>query len=215
MLLLLTAAGAGAFYYLIIYPAQSAVNEFAIDVADTFRDRFQFTPQITIDKRVVVESSTPILEIALLERKARHRFQAKDRSIWGTKILYLQGEYTAKAGYDLKDETYSIAIESGDSTIVRLRLPDPEILSFETDSIAVLRDEDGWWNEVTAEERQVAIGHMKREARLRVIEQGILKEVETAVEEELLNMITKSDIQNKVVLIWEDNGTIKNNTGIR
>ena len=57
-------ASAIAFYLVLV----RAPAEIAGNVAEEFREFFNFTPRVTIDQTVVIEQSTPIMEASTLSR---------------------------------------------------------------------------------------------------------------------------------------------------
>lgn len=100
-------ASAIAFYLVLV----RAPAEIAGNVAEEFREFFNFTPRVTIDQTVVIEQSAPIMEVSTLSRNLLVEDRWEDQWLGSTKTVEIRGSFTLKAGFDLR-EPFTINITS-------------------------------------------------------------------------------------------------------
>ena len=74
----------------------------------------------------------------------------------------LHGQYTVKAGFDLRDR-FSVQIDEH-TRHVRADFPAPRILSVEQKSYRVTQDSSGYWNLLTQHDQQMAVESMNEKA---------------------------------------------------
>jgi hypothetical protein len=74
----------------------------------------------------------------------------------------LRGTFAAKAGYDLNEKFY-FEINSNDLQ-VELGLPEPRVLGVEMIAYRA-EEEEGYWNKLSAEEREQAVNALLASAR--------------------------------------------------
>ena len=118
-------ASAIAFYLVLV----RAPAEIAGNVAEEFREFFNFTPRVTIDQTVVIEQSTPIMEVSTLSRNLFVEDRWEDQWIGSTQAVEIRGTFTVKAGFDLR-EPFTINITRY-GLAIQASLPEPRILSLE------------------------------------------------------------------------------------
>jgi hypothetical protein len=135
----------------------------AREVAGRFETTFNFRPEVRVDGVVVVEGYSPILQIVTAETKVLARHRWSHTYLYSTKTLEIEAPFTAKAGFDMENPI-RLRIE-GNSRVVGADLPPPSVLSFEMGELNILRDEDGLWNKLTAEDRESAIRELRAKAR--------------------------------------------------
>lgn len=189
--------GVGLFYFLILRPAGGAINKAGEKISQGIGVLFNTQPRITIDNTVVIEESISTLELAVLTQPIFQSYRYSDTQHFSTKILHLEGVYTAKAGFNLKKGPVALDFTSkrveGESVPhLKITLPEPEILSFETDDYKVLKDEDGWWNIVTEADRENAVREMKASAKQQALDEGILEKTKTSIESQLRTIVMQS-----------------------
>jgi hypothetical protein len=141
--------------------AEPAV-ELAKRIADGVSRRLQFRPEVRIDQVTVLERETPVLELATVRREFAHDYEWEHQWLGSTKRLHLRGTFAAKAGYDLNEKFY-FEIDSDDLQ-VELGLPEPRVLGVEMIAYRA-EEEEGYWNKLSAEEREQAVNALLASAR--------------------------------------------------
>jgi hypothetical protein len=141
--------------------AEPAV-ELAKRIADGVSRRLQFRPEVRIDQVTVLERETPVLELATVRREFAHDYEWEHQWLGSTKRLHLRGTFAAKAGYDLNEKFY-FEINSNDLQ-VELGLPEPRVLGVEMIAYRA-EEEEGYWNKLSAEEREQAVNALLASAR--------------------------------------------------
>ena len=141
--------------------AEPAV-ELAKRIADGVSRRLQFRPEVRIDQVTVLERETPVLELAAVRREFAHDYEWEHQWLGSTKRLHLRGTFAAKAGYDLNEKFY-FEIDSNDLQ-VELGLPEPRVLGVEMVAYRA-EEEEGYWNKLSAEEREQAVNALLASAR--------------------------------------------------
>jgi hypothetical protein len=141
--------------------AEPAV-ELAKRIADGVSRRLQFRPEVRIDQVTVLERETPVLELATVRREFAHDYEWEHQWLGSTKRLHLRGTFAAKAGYDLNEKFY-FEIDSNDLQ-VELGLPEPRVLGVEMIAYRA-EEEEGYWNKLSAEEREQAVNALLQSAR--------------------------------------------------
>ena len=167
-----------------------APAELARATADGIRSIFQVTPRVTVNQTVIIEQASPILEIATIARPMLIDHQWSHSWLGSTKTIHVRGTFTAKAGYNLK-EPFAITI-TRDPLRVTARLPEPRLLSVQMDSFAVVTDESGWWNRITAEDRSQAVTTLQALARSKAETSGILHDVRASAEDRIRELVERN-----------------------
>ena len=103
--------------------------------------------------------------------------------VGSTKELQLTGAFTVKAGFDLQDEFVLTVIPK--PLHVTAALPPPKVLSVQMDTFLVVRDESGWWNKISGQDRQNAVNELRKKARAKAESSGILEDARANVEASL------------------------------
>lgn len=167
-----------------------APAELARVTADGIRSIFQVTPQVTVNQTIIIEQASPILEIATVARPMLIDHEWSHSWLGSTKTIRVRGTFTAKAGYNLK-EPFAITI-TRDPLQVTARLPEPRLLSVQMDSFAVVTDESGWWNRITAEDRSRAVTTLQALARTKAESSGILHDVRAGAEDRIRELVERN-----------------------
>ena len=81
---------------------------------------------------------------------------------------------------------FQVSLDAGKITA---NLPAPKLLSLEMTSYKVIRDDNGWWNNITSQDRENAINAMQAEAKIKVAKAGLMEEAEAKFREELTEAI--------------------------
>ena len=141
--------------------AEPAV-ELAKRIADGISRRLQLRPEIRVDRQTVLEAETPVLELATVRREFAHEYEWEHQWLGSTKRLRLRGVFAAKAGFDL-NEKFFLEIRSDDLS-VDIGLPEPRVLGVEMIGYRA-EEEEGFWNKLSAEEREQAVNALIASAR--------------------------------------------------
>ncbi len=184
--LLLIGSAVVLFYLLVLRPPM----ELAQNTAEGFRQFFNFTPQVQINEVVVIEQATPIAELATVSRKIFVETDWSHTWLHSTKRIVLRGVYTAKAGFDLR-ESFTVLIEKNPLRVTA-RMPRAKILSLELNDYHVVKDEDGWWNRISSQDRENAVLQMQRDAYAKVLDAGILKESEESIQQRIREIVERN-----------------------
>lgn len=182
---LLLGGALAAYIVLVKAPADLARN-----TANGIRELFNFTPQVRIDQTVVIEQNIPILEVATVSRDLFVDHGWSLTWLGSTKTLEIQGTFTAKAGFDLH-EPFHILIRKNPLRVVA-ELPPPKILSLQMNSYKIIKDENGWWNRITEQDREQAMRDLQSLARAKAASSGILDEVRTAAEARIREIVQRN-----------------------
>jgi hypothetical protein len=174
-----------AFQFLIQAPAKLAHA-----TAEGLQRIFQVTPRVTVNETVIIEQASPILEVATVCRPLLVDHEWSHTWLGSTKTIHLRGIFAAKAGYDLT-KPFEIAVSSSPLS-VKARLPAPQLLSMQMDSLVVLVDESGWWNRLTEEDRTNAIASLQSLARRKAEQTGILEEVRRGAEARIRELVERN-----------------------
>ena len=183
---LIIVAATIAFYVVVV----KVPSDLAYKTAEGVREFFNFTPQVRINQTIVIEQNTPILEVATVSREMFIDHSWRQTWMGSTKTIQIQGVFTAKAGFDLR-EPFRIDIEKRPLRVVA-RMPPPKILSIDMREYEVVKDEDGWWNSVTPKDREDAVRQIRAEAIKKAERSGLLEEARGTVEARLREIVHRS-----------------------
>ncbi len=164
LLIVLIITGTLAVYVVfVIIPERLARSSYeaAKTIGEDFRKAFQFTPEVKVENTVVLNQQTAILELAVLSQNFKHQYAYTNTWLGSTKTITIAGTFVAKAGFDL-NERFAISIENKTARVV---LPEPQLLSIETQSDITYRDENGLWNWVSTEDRTIATNAFLADAK--------------------------------------------------
>jgi hypothetical protein len=190
---LVLSLGAGLVYWLIKRTSQDAADAaqtLARRTSESIKETLGITPHVVVNGITVIEQTTPILELALLQQTIFKEYEWSHTFMGSTKRLVLRGEFVAKAGLNLQ-EPFSVAISTPssatqgqseqdtkqDTTLIRATLPRARLLSLELKTYIVSKDESGFWNHITPQDRQQAVAAMQQEVRSSVLQSGMLEQV--------------------------------------
>jgi hypothetical protein len=184
LLIILIGVGTIAAYVLLVaIPSQLAKRSYeaAKTLGEDFKKAFQFTPEVIVNNTIVLNQQTPVLELAVLSQNFEHRYSWNNTWLNSTKQIAITGTFEAKAGYDL-NEKFSILIRD-DRAIVTI--PEPKILSVESQSDIAYRDEQGVWNWINTEDRTLATNAFIQDARTYATQASFVQEAKAQMEERL------------------------------
>lgn len=172
-----------AYIVLITIPTQLAQRSYeaAKTLGEDFRNAFQLTPEITVNNTIVLNQQTPVLELAVLSQNFEHRYMWENTWLGSTKQIAISGTFEAKAGFDLHQK-FSITLKDDKAFVL---LPEPKILSVESQGGITYRDEQGIWNWIDPEDRTAATNAFLNDARKYSEQAAFVQDAKLKMEERL------------------------------
>lgn len=131
--------------------------------ADLYR-ALQFEPLVVIQGETVHQKPLKIREIATAEKAFTQTYTYEVIWAGSKKTLKIQGDFLAKVGFKIDQQAFYMEIAK-DASQITLHHKKPQLLSCEMIRMEVLRDEDGWWNKIQAQDREAAQNELLRQAR--------------------------------------------------
>jgi hypothetical protein len=132
-------------------------------VAEVFVDLLHVRPEIREGTRVIWGQTSARSEVIVAAKKIEVGYDWEHRWLGSRKVIRLTQSFELKAGFDLgKPFWVEVGPKEGEATA---HLPAPEILAVTPVGKVSYRDEDGWWNKVTNEDRSAAYQSIAVEAR--------------------------------------------------
>lgn len=152
-----------AYVIVVVIPTQLTQRAYkaAQTIGEDFRKAFQFTPEVVVEKTVVLNQQTDVFELAVLSQNFEHRYTWTHSWLGSTKKINISGSFDAKVGYDLHQK-FSVTI-TDDKAIITLA--EPKVLSVESKGDIQYRDENGIWNWVNINDRTEATNLFITDAR--------------------------------------------------
>lgn len=184
LLIALIVVGAiAAYVVLVTIPTQLAQKgyEAAKTLGEDFRNAFQFTPEITVNNTIVLNHQTPVLELAVLSQNFEHRYTWENTWMGSIKQIAISGTFEAKAGFDLHQK-FSITLKDDKAFVL---LPEPKILSVESQGDITYRDEQGIWNWIDPDDRTAATNAFINDARKYSEQAAFVQDAKLKMEERL------------------------------
>ena len=166
LILILAGLAGFVFYRLETFPDR---------VREAFAAVTGVQPRVTVNEQVIYEQSSPVLELAVLERRMTVERETTNTWLGSTKHLRIRGIYWVKAGFDLK-QPLAVNIEGEWAQRVHVQMPPPRLLSAELEKLEVLTADNGLWNHVNPEEFAQEVNALNVDARLKANEQGMMAE---------------------------------------
>ena len=143
-------------------------------VAEVFVDLLHVRPEIREGTKVVWGQTSARSEVIVAAKKIEVGYDWEHRWLGSRKVIRLTQSFELKAGFDLgKPFWVEVGPKEGEATA---HLPAPEILAVTPVGKVSYRDEDGWWNKVTNEDRSLAYQSMAVEARKQGEKGSLLEE---------------------------------------
>lgn len=172
-----------AYVALVTIPTQLAKRSYeaAKTLGQDFQNAFQITPEITVNNTVVLNQQTQLLELAVLSQNFEHRYTWTNTWMRSTKQVSISGTFEAKAGFDLKQK-FKVLLKNDTAYVT---LPEPIILSVESQGDVVYRDENGIWNWINPEDRSNATNAFITDARRYADQAAFVQDTKVKMEERL------------------------------
>ena len=132
-------------------------------VAEVFVDLLHVRPEIREGTRLVWDQTSARTEVIVAAKKIEVGYDWEHRWLGSRKVIRLTQTYEVKAGFDL-GKSFWVELGPGEGQATA-HLPAPEILAVTPMGEVSYRDEDGWWNKVTDEDRSKALAALSGEAK--------------------------------------------------
>lgn len=188
VIILLVTVSIAAYVLLVVIPAQLAEKSYngAKQIGHDIREAFQVTPEITVNKTIILQQQAPVLELATLTQKFQHQYEWTNTTLKSTKKIKITGTFDAKAGFDL-NKKFSIRIEENKAYIT---LPRPQLLSIESLSDVKFEDENGYWNWINENDRSMAMNAFTQDARDYAAQADFVQQAQRNMEQKLKEILT-------------------------
>jgi hypothetical protein len=200
----LTACGALALllavltarYVFVELPAQVAerathgLAQSAGEIANQVAAAFQVRPKVVVARKTLVEQQADVLKLVTLEQSLTERERLDESWLHSTKTLEVEADFVVRAGFDLA-KPFVVEIEERTGAL-RVTLPPAEILSTELRDVRFVKDEDGWWNRLTADDRESALRDLRLRAGLRARESDLLAKARASAEKRLTALLASN-----------------------
>ncbi len=167
------------------------VQRTAEGAVDLVKSVMNVTPEVTVTSFVGRQKTAEALELASVTKQFPIEHTYTNKQLASEKRLQLQGNYTVKAGFNLKDR-FSVLIDK-DTGEVHADFPPPTILSIQLDDYKVSRDENGWWNRLGSEDHATAVNAMNEQARKQAIDLEVLQNARDLLRKQLLELAQKAN----------------------
>jgi hypothetical protein len=191
-LVLLTITFCAAF---LLHMARREAGKTAQGAVELVRQVLNITPEVTISTYVTYQRTSNIFELASVSKDFPIDYSYENTTLGSTKRLLLHGDYTVKAGFDLRDR-FTLQVDEK-SHRVRADFPAPKIVSVQQNNYRVVQDESGYWNLLTQKDHESAVNQMNDRARAAALEMRVLDDAKASLRRQLL------DLANKAGQKWE------------
>lgn len=187
LIILLIVGSITAYVVLVTIPTQMVERSYeaAKTLGEDFKKAFQFTPEITVDHTIVLNQQTQVFELAVLSQNFGHNYTWTNTWLGSTKQIFITGTFEAKAGFDLHRK---FLIELTDDKAF-VTLPEPTLLSIESQGDITYRDENGVWNWVDMNDRTKATNVFIQDARTYATQAAFIKDAKTRMEEQVKTLL--------------------------
>jgi hypothetical protein len=150
-----------------------------------------------VDGRAEITESSEVAELALLEMKMSAARTFEQEQKWfdivskGRKKLTLLGNFRVKAGYKLKPGI-SLRIEND---LPVASFPKAEVLSVELVDFVTLDEVDGWFNDITPEDRAMVLRDLRERMMEEARRSGMLEVVEGTLRTRLGDLLGTREVK--------------------
>lgn len=160
----------------VVRASGDAATQVAEGLARVLRDTFNLQPRVTVAGETRIEAPRSTRELVLVKQSLERCHEWTHHRLWSTKHLEVSARFTVSVGFDL---TQPLDIEvDRTGRRARVTLPHPRILSVHLDTIHPARENDGWWNRITPEDRAAAHRELQRMVERDAEQSGLLEMAE-------------------------------------
>jgi hypothetical protein len=179
-----------ACFLLVVHTLRKEAGKTARGAIEMVKQILNVTPEVTITSYVTRQKTADIFELASVSKEFPIEYHYENKQLGSTKRLDLVGQYTVKAGFELR-ERFSIQVDQT-SHRVHADFPAPKILSVEQKSYKVTKDDNGWWNGLTQKDQEAAVNDMHAKARAEALEMRVCDEAKASLRRQLLDLAKKA-----------------------
>jgi hypothetical protein len=165
-------------------------------ISEVFVDFLHVRPEIREGTKVVWGQTSAKNQIVVAEKRIEVEYDWEHVWLGSHKVIRLKQAYRVKAGFDL-EKPFWVELGPGVGQATAC-LPFPEILAVNQEGAPTYRDEDGWWNKVTDQDRAGALAKLAEEAQRKAVQSGILREAEEMTGSRLTDLARGKDIRLKL-----------------
>lgn len=180
----------GSYILLVVVP-NNAVREssnIASKISNKLGQVFNSTPKVTVNAEYISIETIGIAEFATLERTVVANYTYTHQWLKSKKTITLSGRYKVKGGFDLRKGFLVEILLDKEPLEVTAKLPDPQILSVEQESIEVAEN-DGYWNKVNDNDRNFALNNLKHNAIEQIMKSNFLDEVRLSSQKRVTDVV--------------------------
>jgi len=183
IIILIVTSAIAAFVLFVVIPERLVKSSYeaAKTLGEDFKKAFQFTPEVRVENTVVLNQQTSVLELAVLSQNFQHTYAYTNTWMGSTKKIDISGSFVAKVGFDL-NEKFQITIHEKTATI---SLPEPHLLSIESQPDITYRDENGLWNWVSTEDRTAATNAFIKDAKAYALHADFINDARARAETQI------------------------------
>ncbi len=180
-------------WFVVETPATAAERSLGIarEIASDIGEALQFQPTIIVDSQTIVRQDAEAAKLITLERPITETYTWKHTWLGSTKQITVAGDFTLRAGLDLT-KPFVIRVDP-DTREIEADLPPAEILSVDLTDLRILRDQDGWINQLTAEDREAAIRHLRDRAVLHAHDSDLLPAASDSAQRRIQTILARQD----------------------
>ena len=185
---------AAAFYFVAIKAPTDSAIRIAQTVGAEFRKTFGLEPKTAVSEQIILAQTKSIVELATAQRTLAAKYDWQQTWLGSTKTIQIEGAFVAKAGFDLRVAPKIVVsgTSNGAASRVVVEMPMPRLLSLERVNFHILKDENGWWNRISDEDREAAENALALAARKQAVAAGMLADAERNFVERLKTALTTS-----------------------
>ena len=152
-----------------------------------------FNTDVTVSSNSLNIGDDTIAELALVERQMLTTTKYETSFLGSKATVIIKGNYTVKAGYDMNKDYALTYDETG--KVIHADLPDPEILSVQTNKQEVYYLDESLLNRIDSEDWEDAFAANRQAAELEARHFGILQEAQKRFYERGMDILAPQGIE--------------------
>ncbi|MBN8247562.1 MAG: DUF4230 domain-containing protein [Verrucomicrobia bacterium] len=157
----------------VVRASGDAATQVAEGLARVLRDTFNLQPRVTVAGETRIEAPRSTRELVLVKQSLERRHAWANQRLWSTKRMDVSAQFTVSVGFDLSQPLDIEVDRTGRRA--RVTLPRPRILSVHLDTIHPARENDGWWNRITPQDRAMVHQELQQMVEQDARESGLLE----------------------------------------
>jgi len=148
-------------------------------IGSDIREALQIQPKVIVGERTILERTSEKTELVTISQVLEHSYSFEHTWAGSTKRLEMKGVFIAKAGFTV-DDSFSIHV-SEDGGRTAIRHGPPRLISCELQEASIVKDENGFWNKLSTEDRQSAQNSLIQGARKAAEESNLLQKAKESL----------------------------------